>query len=241
MRTRDRIIKASIELFNAQGERHVTTNHIAAHLGISPGNLYYHFRNKEDIIRNIFEEYTHHLEQHVVQPPRNEDPIESVAQYLDSVFELMWKFHFFYANLPDLLSRDEVLQKNYQEFQLRLLERVVSLIQGLKRAKIIQIDEEDILDFAHTIKLTVTFWVSYIRTQDPHATINQATIYQGVQKVLLLFKPYVTIEAKARIQEFEKRFAALANEVDLTDNDAVEADALKTNSADIQPEQERQG
>ena len=38
IKTRDRIAQASLELFNAQGERSVTTNHIATHLGISPGN-----------------------------------------------------------------------------------------------------------------------------------------------------------------------------------------------------------
>jgi AcrR family transcriptional regulator len=54
MKTKDRIIQAAVELFNAQGEQNVTTNHIAAHLSMSPGNLYYHFRNKEDIIRAIF-------------------------------------------------------------------------------------------------------------------------------------------------------------------------------------------
>lgn len=53
MKTRDRIIHSATELFNDQGERNITTNHIAAHLGISPGNLYYHFRNKEDIIHSI--------------------------------------------------------------------------------------------------------------------------------------------------------------------------------------------
>ena len=61
MKTRDRIIMAALELFNERGESNVTTNHIAAHLGISPGNLYYHFRNKEEIIHSIFDEYASDL------------------------------------------------------------------------------------------------------------------------------------------------------------------------------------
>ena len=51
---RERIVVASLQLFNELGTHTVSTNHIAAHLSISPGNLYYHFANREEIIRAIF-------------------------------------------------------------------------------------------------------------------------------------------------------------------------------------------
>ncbi|MBO0217341.1 helix-turn-helix transcriptional regulator, partial [Vibrio sp. Vb2880] len=54
MKTRDKIVYAALELFNQHGERNITTNHIADHIEISPGNLYYHFRNKQEILREIF-------------------------------------------------------------------------------------------------------------------------------------------------------------------------------------------
>ena len=56
--TYNRIVDASLVLFNEEGERNISTNHIAAHLSISPGNLYYHFRNKDEIIMQLFKRYS---------------------------------------------------------------------------------------------------------------------------------------------------------------------------------------
>ncbi|MDP5136209.1 TetR/AcrR family transcriptional regulator [Rheinheimera baltica] len=215
LRTKDKILQASVELFNQVGERQVTTNHIAAHLGISPGNLYYHFRNKEDIVRQIFKEYAKLLETRIKPPTDKAEALDALASYLDAVFELMWRFHFFYANLPDILSRDPALQQDYQHVQQGVLARVTAVLKALKQSEIIQIEDEDITDLAHSIKLLVTFWISYLKTQAPDKDIDQASVYQGVLKVLLLFKPYATAQAQPRISRLQQHYAALAGDATL--------------------------
>lgn len=111
MKTRDKIIYASLELFNEHGERNITTNHIAAHLNMSPGNLYYHFRNKEDIIRSIFSLYENHLESGFQPYEDKQVDVELLIGYFDAMFYTLWQFRFMYANLADILARDEALKK----------------------------------------------------------------------------------------------------------------------------------
>ena len=123
MKTRDKIIYASLELFNEHGERNITTNHIAAHLNMSPGNLYYHFRNKEDIIRCIFSLYENHLESGFQPYEDKQVDVELLIGYCDAMFYTLWQFRFMYANLADILARDEELKKRCLHAQQQVLTR----------------------------------------------------------------------------------------------------------------------
>jgi AcrR family transcriptional regulator len=56
-RTAERILDTTLELFNRFGEPNVSTTLISAELGISPGNLYYHYPAKEELITRLYDRY----------------------------------------------------------------------------------------------------------------------------------------------------------------------------------------
>ncbi len=197
MKTREKIIQASIILFNDQGERNVTTNHIAADLGISPGNLYYHFRNKEDIILSIYEEYARNLLIETM-PEVSPDvkPLDAIILYMDVVFQAMMKFRFFYSNLPVLLAKNPLLHDKYVEVQSFIANRVSELLLSLKKAEMMEFDDEDLPDIVSILRLVNTFWLSFYQTQNNDVNINDSVFYQGVLKILVIIQPYISDSAK---------------------------------------------
>ncbi len=198
MKTRDKIIQASIKLFNEQGERNVTTNHIAAHLGISPGNLYYHFRNKEDIILSIYEEYARNLLLDTFPTVNPEmKPLDTIILYMDAVFQALMKFRFFYANLPVLLAKNPQLHEKYVEVQHTISQRLSEMLISLRDADMMEFEDEELADIVSILRLINTFWLSFHQTQNENTEINDSVFFDGVLKILVMIRPYITESAKA--------------------------------------------
>ncbi|WP_105188625.1 TetR/AcrR family transcriptional regulator [Pseudoalteromonas sp. T1lg48] len=206
MSTKERIIQASIELFNRHGERAITTNHIAAHLGISPGNLYYHFKNKEDILRHIFVLYRQHLDTQFKPLQDDVEVLSQLTHYFDALFELMWNFHFFYDNMTDILARDAELKADYIQFQQRLFEQVKDIVLVLNNKGIIAIADEDAAELTHMLKLTVSFWTPYIKARRQSGELNRADIYQGLLKVITLFSAFATDAGREQLAALKQTY-----------------------------------
>ena len=210
MKTRDRILETALQLFNEQGEPNVPTLEIATEMGISPGNLYYHFRNKEDIIHSIFDQYARHLSESFTPARSHEIKLEDLMGYLDAIFYLMWQFRFFYANLPDILSRDELLQQKYLKAQEQLRATVETLLRSLREGGIIAVSDEDLPDLGQTIKMVVTCWIPFQIAQAPATRITKPLLYQGVLRVLFLLRPYVQPQVAPQIHQLEQHYLQLA-------------------------------
>ena len=206
MSTKDKIIQTSIALFNQYGERAITTNHIAEEMGISPGNLYYHFKNKEHILRHIYGLYRGHLKEHFTPMDKDGDVVRQLAYYLDSLVELMWRFNFFYSNLADILGRDRELKEQYIEQQKELVDQIVEVIKGLQHSGVISIDEQDIVELAHMVKLSVSFWTPYVKAHSLDTELSKEDIYGGIVKVVMLFKPYGQGEGLKQLTDLKNEY-----------------------------------
>ena len=209
MKTRDKIIYASLELFNQHGERAVTTNHIAAHLGISPGNLYYHFRNKEDIIQSIFQEYICYMQESFIPASEDMSAAEFLHQYCDQVFDSIWRFRFFHASMPDILLRDDNLHQQYLAVHKQLSKRAHTSLSRLKKEGVITIDDSAIYDLIELMRIVAGFWITYWMANTRSETLSRSAVYQGVLKFIALISPYATEYGKPTFDALKASYEEL--------------------------------
>ena len=118
--------------------------------------------------------------------------VDLLIGYFDAMFYTLWQFRFMYANLADILSRDEALKKRYLHAQQQVLNRSSDVLRKLKKDGILEVDDARIVDLADTIKMMVSFWISYQLTQTSISTITKATLYDGLLRVMMIFKAYST-------------------------------------------------
>jgi AcrR family transcriptional regulator len=210
MKTRDKILLSSLELFNERGERNVTTNHIAAHLAISPGNLYYHFRNKSDIIYEIFLEYEKLVDFYLDIPESRPITLDDLTFYLESVFDGLWSYRFFHRDLEYLLDSDRRLREDYREFTERCLMAISRIFQKLAEAGIIEYQQDDLRSaMSLNVWLVVTNWMAYLKTahaSEGEGGLTLTHLKQGIYQVLTLEIPYLTSDYRERVMALREKY-----------------------------------
>ena len=185
--TRQRILDAALAMFNSQGEPHVTTNHIADELEISPGNLYYHFRNKDDIIEQLFARYEERMDAALTPPTDRLPGLEDIWLQLHLVFECIWEYRFLYRDLVDILSRNRRLRLRFSRILKRAADGASSGMKGLVQAGVMRASAAEVEATATNILVVATFWMNYASVRGDKD--EQEAIRLGIVQVMMLLSP----------------------------------------------------
>lgn len=191
IKTRDRILDASLSLFNGLGEPNVTTLLISDELDISPGNLYYHFKSKGDIVSELFDHYEAEMNDLLAVPEDTDISLDQMGFFLHLLFESVARYRFLYQDLVNVLSRYDALQNRFRRILNRKQQAFGRLCDSFRRQGMMDIGEAQLESLREQLTLTICYWSSFdsLSHLDNRDAVDPG---RGVYQMLNLLMPYFT-------------------------------------------------
>jgi len=207
-RTRSRILETSLRLFNDFGEPNVTTTLIADEMNISPGNLYYHFRSKDEIVDTLFGEFEREVDGVLAAPTARTANVEDVWLFLHVLFEAMWRYRFLYRDLNDLLSRNRLLEVHFKRLLDQKTKTAAALCDALAAAGEMRASRAEIAALAVNMVVVLTYWLSFEYVRDPRHPREDATLARGAYQVMALVAPFLAGHSRLLFERLAAAYVA---------------------------------
>ena len=202
-RTAARILDVTLELFNRFGEPNVSTTLISSELRISPGNLYYHYPAKDELVNSLFDRFEADMLR-VLGAADGVAHVEDAWFLIHTLFEKIWDYRFLYRDLNDLLSRNRKLELHFQGILLAKQQAVRHVLRGLSRSGSATLDPVDADAVATAMVVVLTHWLSFEYERNPRQALEPesagAALMRGAFHVLSLLSPYLAAEEKAHLR-----------------------------------------
>jgi len=210
-RTAERILEVTLDLFNRFGEPNVSTTLISSELNISPGNLYYHYPAKDELINALFSSYERQLSE-LLGAADNVRHVEDAWLFLHMLFELILQHRFLYRDLNDLLSKNRKLETHFQEVLASKVEAMRHLLSGLQMGGALKMSPAEAGPTAEAMVVLLSYWLSYEYVRDPRRALEPEAAGQALMRgafhVLSLLLPYLEPASREHLLQLAGRYQA---------------------------------
>ncbi len=203
--TRTRITDAALALFNGDGAHAVSTRHVAAKLGISPGNLYYHFANKEEIVLALYERIEADLLGILAPPPAPVPSFDAVLAYLDRLLAHLWSYRFFYRDLTGLLQDVPGLKDRYRGLAERAQENARQIFRRMIEQGWMEADDEQVELLAANAWIVLSQWFTHWQVMSRRKSLQSSDIQEGIRHLVALFSPLLRPPQRRQVQRLLAR------------------------------------
>jgi len=196
MKTSKKILLISLDLFNSQGEQNITSVDIAMELDISPGNLYYHYKGKEQIIKALVGMYCDQIEKITLPECDKNLTLEQLFIYIQQSMHTLYLFRFIFQNSADLSIKYPDINKVLKRSASTQRKKLEQILSSLLNNKILICDESNINFLLDIISLTMYQSFSFYQMQ---GTIldDPDVIYQSLMTVFFSLQPFYKNEIEA--------------------------------------------
>ncbi|AMO41859.1 hypothetical protein BE1S18E01_31750 [Acinetobacter sp. BEC1-S18-ESBL-01] len=204
LKTKDRILQISLQLFNERGERSVTTNHIAAELGISPGNLYYHFRNKHEIIKELMYQYQVETLDMLSLPEDRPLTTNDKINYFQVLSGQLWSYRFIHRDVYHLVESNEDFKKIYPRFAGQVMQQGQKIYQAFVDAGLMKMTPSEIEALIINLWIVLTNWTNFLYMSghiSDNNHLEEKWVWQALRQMVFLEGPYLMGESRATYEQ----------------------------------------
>lgn len=199
MSTKEMILEAARQLFNEYRSTNVSTKVIAAEMGISPGNLYYHFRNKEEIIRCIYDQLSAAMDTLFWDSEARQSEA-GIVQFYKDFGKLQKHYRFFYLELSVLVRNDPILLETYRQRSDRVMRQFNNVFlywvsTGIMKKFKSDAEREMLVLNVWTLG---QLWLTHADILD--ANIPPEVIQKGILRLHALLRPYFTAKTNKKME-----------------------------------------
>lgn len=203
--TRQRILVASLLLFNEHGEPKTTTNTIANEVDISPGNLHYHFHRKSDLVDALLAEFQVDARRVLRPVDAEQASLENFWIFLHLLLELTAAYRFLFRDMESLMVEYPRAGKVMQHFAKGLAAAFEFHLQTLADGRILSPGSEEMHVVARDLAVIALFSQRFDALIDTSAATDVSSL-RIARSILNILKPFVAEGAAEHLEELASRY-----------------------------------
>ncbi len=206
-RTRRRILAEALRLLNARGLAGVSNGAIATAAGVSPGNLYYHFRTKDHMVAALCDDFEARLAVRPPQGAQGAEALEDLWLYLHLMLEAMHDYRFVYQALGELAVAGRETQTRLKRVARRQLESVEALFEGLAEAGLVVAVAGERRALAANVLVVATYWPSFEAAVAASTRPDEGeAMARAAYQVMALVAPFLAPDARRALDRLARQY-----------------------------------
>lgn len=173
LKTRERILEAARKLFNERGEGNVTFADIGERVGISEGNVWYHFHTKHDLIFALFTELQMRVRENQERDLDDLRQARHIEDLLARGFHLMWEYRFLYRDHSNWTVAEREVHAQLVALALRGHAFIEQVLERLCQLELLHVSQGEAGILATNIWIVSRYWIDYCQARSGPRQIQQ--------------------------------------------------------------------
>lgn len=202
--TKEKILEHSLKLFNDEGIDTITVRHIAADMGISHGNLCYHYANREEIIKVLYFNMQEEFDELYAKANFSSREILEGIHFVDKTFEILYKYRFILFNAYEIFKRIPEIKKHYIHNVVNRKHNLSSLIETMAKEKLLKKNiSQDSLQYLYIqVSMFTDFWIPYSEYAHKGTKAEKKQFF--INMLVNIIMPYLSLKGKIQLAKYRK-------------------------------------